>query len=142
MLIDAGPAAVVERIMHAINRHDLDALMECFTVDVRSEQPTRPERGFRGRDELRGYWEQVLAGGGDFQAKLLRCAGDDETVWAEWCWHGTRRDGASFARAGVSVYGLREGRIEWIRLYMEPIQGDPETIAGWVMRDLTQLGGR
>jgi ketosteroid isomerase-like protein len=141
VFVEAGPTVVLERIQEAINAHDLEALVDCFTHDVHSEQPTRPGRGFRGRDELRGYWELVLGSGGDFKADLLRSAGTEDTAWAEWCWHGKRRDGSTFARAGVTIYGLRDGRIAWIRLYMEPIQGDPETIAGWVMRDLTQLGG-
>ena len=137
MIVAGRSTDVIERLCAAINRHDLEAVIDCFHADVRSEQPTRPDRGYRGRDELRGYWEQVLCAGGDFQAKLLRCAADEHTAWAEWCWHGTRVDGRPFARAGVTVYGLRDGRIAWVRLYMEPIQGDPDTVAEWVMRELT-----
>jgi ketosteroid isomerase-like protein len=137
VIIDAGPTHVVERLRDAINRHDLDALVDCFHLDVRSEQPTRPDRGYRGREELRGYWEQVLAGDVDFHAKLLRCMGDGHTAWAEWCWHGTRADGTPFARAGVTIYGLRDGRIAWIRLYMEPIQADQDTVAEWIVHELT-----
>jgi len=126
----------------AINRHDVDALLDCFDPDVHSEQPTRPERGFRGRDALRGYWEQVLGGPGDFQAHLLRHTTDGDTVWAEWCWQGTRVDGTEFARAGVTIYGVRNGRITWIRLYMEPVQGDPSTVGEWIMRELGRTNGR
>jgi len=142
VIVDAAATVVVQRLHAAINRHDLDALMECFTEDVRSEQPTRPERGFRGREELRGYWEQVLGGPGDFHAKLLRSAGTRETAWAEWCWHGQRRDGTPFARAGVTIYGLRGDRIAWIRLYMEPVQGDPATLGEWIMQELTSRNHR
>src|SRR3954470_16894517 len=102
-------------------------MMDCFAPDVRSEQPTRPERGFHGRDELRSYWEQVLGGHGTFQAKLMRYSAGADTIWAEWCWHGERADRQPFARAGVTIYGLRDGKIAWIRLYMEPVQGDPLT---------------
>jgi ketosteroid isomerase-like protein len=137
LVVEVEPTLVVERIHAAINRHDLDALMDCFEQDVRSEQPTHPERGFRGREELRGYWEQVLDGAGTFQAKLLRCAGAGDTAWAEWCWHGERADGTPFARAGVTVYGLRRDRIAWMRLYMEPVHGDPSTVGEWVMHELT-----
>jgi len=142
LVVEAEPTLVIERIHAAINRHDLDALMDCFDENVRSEQPTRPERGFRGRDELRGYWEQVLGGAGDFQAKLLRCSGSGDTAWAEWCWHGRRADGTPFARAGVTVYGLTGDRIAWMRLYMEPVHGDPVTVAEWVMHELTARDSR
>ncbi len=121
MIIDAGPTVVVERLARAINAHDLGAVVDCFHPDVHSEQPTRPDRGFQGREELRGYWEQVIGGEGHFEAKLLRCTSDSDTAWAEWCWHGERADGTPFARAGVTIYGLRGDRIAWVRLYMEPV---------------------
>ena len=63
MVVASAPTIVIERVQAAINRHDLDALMDCFHQDVRSEQPTRPDRGFRGREELRGYWEKLAEGG-------------------------------------------------------------------------------
>ncbi len=65
---------------------------------------------------------------------------DRDAAWAEWCWHGTRVYGKAFARAGVTVYGVRSGRISWIRLYMEPVQGDPDTVAEWVVKELTRNG--
>jgi ketosteroid isomerase-like protein len=138
VIIDAGPTVVVERLARAINAHDLGAVVDCFHADVHSEQPTRPDRGFRGREELRGYWEQVIDGAGDFEAKLLRCAGEGDTAWAEWCWYGTRGDGTRFARAGVTIYGVRDDRIAWIRVYMEPVAGDATTVAGWMMQELTR----
>jgi ketosteroid isomerase-like protein len=134
VIVDDRAIEVVERLCRAINRHDLEAVLACFHADVYSEQPTRPDRGFRGLDELRGYWEQVLCAGGEFHAKLLRCVADHDTAWAEWCWHGTRVNGKSFARAGVTVYGLRSGRISWVRHYMEPVQGDPDTVAEWIVK--------
>ena len=136
MGVDAA-TLVIERVHAAINRHDIDALMDCFEPDVRHELPTRPHRGFTGRDELRGYWEQVINDEGRFQAKLLRCTGTPDTAWAEWCWHGERADGTPFARAGVTIDGLRGGRIAWMRLYMEPVEGDPVTVGSWIMRELT-----
>ena len=130
---------VIERVQAAINRHDIDGLMDCFEPDVRHELPTHPERGFTGRDELRGYWEQVIGERGRFHAKLLRSTGTPDTAWAEWCWHGERADGTQFARAGVTIYGVRSGRIAWMRLYMEPVEGDPVTVGSWIMRELTSL---
>ena len=93
MNVDDMSAPVIERLHSAINRHDIDALMDCFEPDVRNELPTRPERGFRGREELRGYWEQIIGDEGQLRAKLLRCTRADDIAWAEWCWHGERADG-------------------------------------------------
>ena len=36
--------AVIERLREAMNRHDPDAMVECFDPDYRSEQPAHPNR--------------------------------------------------------------------------------------------------
>jgi SnoaL-like protein len=33
---------VVERLHEAMNKHDLEAFLECFHLDYRSRQPTHP----------------------------------------------------------------------------------------------------
>ncbi len=58
----------------------------------------------------------------DIKAELLRSCSSGDTVWAEWEWKGTRADGAPFVHAGVTIQGVRQGRIAWVRLYMEAVQ--------------------
>jgi len=58
---------------------------------------------------------------------VLACAVDGDTVWSEWEWQGHQRDGAPFEMAGVTVQGVKDGRIAWARLYMEPVQHEGET---------------
>jgi hypothetical protein len=53
----------------------------------------------------------------DFQAELLRDSTDGETVWGEWHWSAT-----GLQMAGVTVMGVKEDRISWARLYMEPVE--------------------
>lgn len=45
--------AVSERLMQAMNAHDLDAEVACFRDDYRSEQPAHPARTFTGREQVR-----------------------------------------------------------------------------------------
>jgi hypothetical protein len=40
-------------------------------------------------------------------------------VWAEWHWRGTRRDATPLDMRGVTLFGVRDGRLVWGRLYME-----------------------
>ncbi len=35
---------VVERLHEAMNKHDLEAFLECFHLDYRGGQPTHPNR--------------------------------------------------------------------------------------------------
>jgi ketosteroid isomerase-like protein len=132
---------VVRRLIDALNRRDLEALIDCFDPDVRTEFPTQPQRGVHGREYIRAYWEDALEGAGDVRARLYRCAADGDTVLSEWCWHGTRVDGSAFARAGMTVHGIVDGRIAWQRLYLEPVRGDAETVGAWVVKEMGRRRG-
>ena len=92
--------SVVTRLRDAMNEHDLEALVDVFDPDFVSETPAHPQRTFRGADQVRRNWEQIFAGVPDLQADLLDAVVEGDTVWSEWDWHGTRRDGAPTACAG------------------------------------------
>jgi ketosteroid isomerase-like protein len=114
--------AVVERLQAAQNAHDLDAMVDCFAEDYDSEQPAHPDRAFRGREQVRANWGEIFAGMPDFRAELVGTAVDGETAWSEWRWRGTQSGGAALDMAGVIVCGVRDGRIAWARLYIEPVE--------------------
>lgn len=52
----SSPKLVFERMILAANRHDLDAMVACFALDFRSEQPFYPERNFTGQAGVRKNW--------------------------------------------------------------------------------------
>lgn len=118
------PLAVVHRLQAATNAHDLDALVDCFTADYLSEIPLHPSRSFRGGDQVRRNWAQILAGVPDLHSKLVREAVDGDVVWTEWEWTGTRRDGAPHLMRGTTIVGVEGERIAWARFYMEPVADD------------------
>jgi ketosteroid isomerase-like protein len=134
-----APPSVIERMRDAINAHDLDVLAACFAPDYASEFPAHPDRAFRGIEPMRRNWTQIFAGVPDLAATLLRCTADGETVWAEWEWQGARADGAPFAMRGVTIQGVRDDRVVWARLYMEPVQ---EGGAGNAAAIRAGIGGR
>jgi hypothetical protein len=117
-----GPAAVVERLVAAINAHDLEAMVACFADDYVNEWPAHPQRGFRGNQQVRSNWSQIFAGVPDLRARLPRMVVDGDTVWTEWDLSGTRGDGAAFLMRGVSIFGVAEGRLAWVRFYLEPVE--------------------
>ena len=118
------PLAVVRRLQAATNAHDLDALVDCFSPDYRSELPVHPSRSFRGREQVRTNWAQILDGVPDLHSELVRQATDGNTVWAEWEWTGTRRDGARHLMRGTTILHVEDERIAWARFYMEPVVDD------------------
>jgi ketosteroid isomerase-like protein len=113
----------VERLNAAMNAHDIDAFVACFDEDYDSEQPVHPDRAFRGRDQVRRNWSAIFDGVPDFRSELVRAgATAGETEWSEWRWHGTQSDGTPLDMAGVIVCGVRDGRLRWGRLYVEPVE--------------------
>src|SRR5215210_1228561 len=124
--------ALVERMDAALNAHDLDAFLALFAEDYSSEQPAHPDRAFGGREQVRENWSAIFAGVPDFRSRLVRSSADGDTVWSEWHWDGTQAGGAPLEMAGVIVMGVRDERIAWARLYVEPVERDGAGIAAAV----------
>ena len=117
---------VVIRLRDAINQHDLEALVDVFDRDFVSKTPAHPQRTFSGADQVRRNWEQIFAGVPDLKAELLDAVVEGDTVWSEWDWHGTRRDGAPHRMRGVTIQRVRDARAVSVRFYMEPVdEGGP-----------------
>jgi ketosteroid isomerase-like protein len=114
--------AVMNQLMAAMNAHDLDAFVACFSPDYRSDQPAHPSRAFHGRDQVRENWASVFAGVPDFNAELVASSSDDGIEIGEWRWSGTHTDRSPFAMCGVTVMGIEGQRIAWGRLYMETVE--------------------
>ena len=112
---------VIGRLRDAMNEHDLEALVGVFDRDVISETPAHPQRTFRGADQVRRNWEQIFAGVPDLRADLLDAVADGDTVWSEWDWRGTRRDGSAHRMRGVTILRLRGPQVSSIHFYMEPV---------------------
>jgi len=113
---------VVERLVAATNKHDIDALVECFASEYVNETPAHPQRGFGGRDQVRRNWTAIFAGVPDITAQVNASAVDGCRVWTEWEMNGTTLDGAPHAMAGVIIFGVRDGHIVSARFYLEPVE--------------------
>ena len=118
--VDTG-FAVAGQIRDAIERHDLDALVDVFDPDVLSETPAHLQRTFRGAEQVRRNWEQIFAAVPDLQADLLDVVARGETVWSEWDWRGTRRDGSSHRMRGVTIIRIDKARAISVHFYVQPV---------------------
>jgi ketosteroid isomerase-like protein len=132
---------VMNRLLAAMNAHDLDAFVACFAPDYRSEQPAHPSRAFEGSDKVRENWTSVFSGVADFNAELLLSATTDDGVEiGEWHWRGTHSDGSLFAMRGVTVMGIEGEQIAWGRLYMEVVERS-DTDIDQMVRDTYRPSG-
>ena len=112
---------VLHRMSDAINAHDVDAIVNCFTSDYQGEQPLYPESSFIGIAQVRENWTDLFAQVPDLRATLVASTVHDDFAWAEWHWQGTRTSGSALNLRGVTVSGLRDGIMAWAKIYMEPI---------------------
>ncbi len=126
--------AVIERMAEALNRHDLEAFLECFDSNYRSEQPAHPNRGFGGKGQVRKNWSAMFESFPDFKAQLLRYTTDEGVVWSEWHWSAR-----GLNMAGVTIFGVEEDRIIWGRLYVEAVEENGQDIDE-AMRTITGEG--
>ena len=113
--------ALVQRLRRAVDDHDLEAVVDCFTPDYRNETPAHPGRGFEGHEQVRTNWQRIFAAVSDVRAEVLRAAPDGDAVWSEWELRGTRPDGRSHLMRGVIIFGVAQGRAAWARFYLEPV---------------------
>ena len=119
-----GPLAVVDRLDAALKTHDLEALVDAFHPDFHGEQPLHPSAHTVDRERLRKNWATIFANVPDVRADVLDTAVAGDTVWSEWRIYGTRRDGRPLDLRSVWIFGVRDGRVAWGRLYREPIDAD------------------
>jgi hypothetical protein len=71
---------------------------------------------------VRRNWSAIFEGVPDFTAELIAASAEGDTEWSEWRWRGTQSDGTRLDMAGVIVGGVRDGRLSWARLYVEPVE--------------------
>jgi ketosteroid isomerase-like protein len=130
--MSSDPQLLVERLAQATNEHDLDAIVACFAPDYLNETPVHPERGFRGSEQVRRNWAQILVGVPDIAARVLALVIDGDTVWSEWEMAGTRHDGAAHLMRGVIIFMVSDGLIRAARFYLEPVEPGSGTVGEFV----------
>jgi ketosteroid isomerase-like protein len=132
--MSATPQGLATALAEAMNAHDIDAFVDCFHADYASEQPAHPDRAFRGSEQVRRNWAAIFEGTPDFRAELVRSDAAGDVAWSEWRWQGTHEDGSALDMAGVIVFGVRDGRLAWARLYVEPVEREGAGIDAAVRR--------
>jgi hypothetical protein len=115
---------VIQRFLDAVNRHDPDAISECFAVDVRIEQPAHPGRSFQGNGQIRQNWTTAFADVADLKAELVSSAEVGNTIWTELHYTGMRADSNAYELRGVTIQEIEDARIKRAALYLAPVDAD------------------
>ena len=120
--VDTQPLEVLDRLLAAINAHELEAMVSCFAEDYTNETPVHPPRGFRGQEQVRTNWSQIIAAVPNIEARVVRSCVDGDTLWTEWEMAGDRVDGSPFLMRGVVIFGVAGETIASARFYLEPVE--------------------
>jgi predicted SnoaL-like aldol condensation-catalyzing enzyme len=120
--IHVNPKLVGERLQKALNEHDVNALVDCIDPFYFGEEPAHPDRAFRGREKIRTQYSTIFSLVPDFKVEIVRHTAEADAIWIEWHWFGTRADKTKLDMRGVSIMGVRENRVTWSRVYMEPVE--------------------
>jgi ketosteroid isomerase-like protein len=112
---------VVDRLVAAINSHDIDALVACFAPSFSVEWPVHPARSFDGTDQVRRNWTAIFEARPTIQAKVTSHSSTDGEFWGEWEFAGDDRDGVPFCDRGVIIITAGQDAIVRSRFYMEPV---------------------
>ncbi|KQR54780.1 hypothetical protein ASF88_08555 [Leifsonia sp. Leaf336] len=118
----------LQRLQAATNRHDLDALVDCFAPDYRNETPVHPGRDFEGTAQVRDNWTQIFAFVPDIETTVVRDAVDGNAIWSEWEMRGRRLDGSLHLMRGVIIFTLEGDRANAARFYLEPVDDAESTV--------------
>jgi len=113
---------VIDRLVTAVNDHDLDAMVGCFAPDYVNETPVHPLRGFTGSEQVRRNWAQILTGVPDLVAEVSGWAQNGSAVWTDWAMRGNRLDGTAHEMAGVVIFTVGGDRITAARFFLEPVE--------------------
>jgi len=114
--------AVVERLLKATNDHDLDTLVDCFSLDYVNKTPAHPLRAFTGNKQVSINWRQIFAAVPDLVAEVTALCEDGGSAWTEWQMSGTRGDGTRHLMRGVIIFTVLDDRISAARFYLEPVE--------------------
>ncbi len=132
------PRTFADRVCEAANSHDIERVVDCFTEDYVNETPVHPDRGFRGRDQVRRNWTQIFAAVPDIETEVLRSHEVGETIWSEWEMRGTRTDGAQHLMRGVMIFTVSGEQAREVRFYLEPVEQHGADADGALQQTLSE----
>ena len=113
-------ASVVDRLVDALNGHDLERLTDCFAPTFSNVWPAHPARSFSGRDGMRRNWEAIFQAHPDIQVTLTTRTQSGDEIWGEWEFRGGDQDRPLFWQRGVIIVVVAGDVITQSRFYMDP----------------------
>jgi ketosteroid isomerase-like protein len=123
---------LVQQMRAAIDAHDLEAFVAFFHEDYWGDRPRHPGSRKSDREELRGFWAEMIRDVPDLRVEIPDAVQDRDTIWSEWRVYGTARSGAMLELRGVIILGVQAGRVAWSRTYLEPVEQEGKPLPAFI----------
>jgi len=111
---DTVTVDMLEQVLAAFNRHDLDAIMAFFTEDAVFDSPRGTEPGgtrFAGKTAVREGLAKRFSGIPDVHYADDRHAVFGDRGFSEWLLTGTTTEGERIEVRGCDLWEFRDGQI-------------------------------
>jgi ketosteroid isomerase-like protein len=104
---------IVQRFNDALNKRDVDGMMQWLTPDTIFENTYPPPDGARhtGRVAVRAFWEEFFQGSSQARIEIEEIFALGERCVMRWTYWWTGRGGQTGHIRGVDVYRIRDGLI-------------------------------
>ncbi|MEO7235921.1 MAG: nuclear transport factor 2 family protein, partial [Lapillicoccus sp.] len=102
--------------------HDLDRLVDCFSLDYVLSDPVHPARSFVGSAQVRKNWGTLFEAIPDLRLEVQQHTVTDTRIWLEAAQTGTRRDGLVMYGQMVFIAAVSAGRIASAHVYVAPVE--------------------
>lgn len=139
---EPDPLSVFQKVVDAINAHDVETQVSYFYPDYESRLPCHPSENFTGNDQVRKNWSALMEAVPDLRLDLERWAVNGSEVWTELHVYGTRTDGSPFDVRGVTIVTIEGGVITKGRIFLEEVERNgtsiDEAVADWTSGDSTR----
>ena len=107
------PVSVIEQFNDALNKHDVDAMMELMTQNCVFEntQPAPQGTRYEGHPALRAFWHDFFGSALDQTIEIEELFGLEDRAVMRWIYRWKDAAGQPAFIRGVDIYCVRDGKI-------------------------------
>ncbi len=120
-ILTNATTTAVERLLDALNRHDVDAMVAAMTADCVFEDTLPKPDGARhsGREAVRHYWEAFFRRSreANIEVEEIFAAGDSCAVRYLYRW--VDENGSPGHVRGATLFHVRSGHVAEMRAYVK-----------------------
>ncbi len=104
---------VINQFNEALNRHDVDAVMDLMTETCVFDNtyPAPDGQRYEGQEEVRGFWNNMLRSSPDARFETEEMVAVDDRCTVRWRYNYTDADGIAHHIRGIDLFRVQDGKV-------------------------------